>query len=238
VREIEGDFAVRVHVAGDFAPPNQAAVLLALADDEKYVRIDCGKGPYPGSPHSASTGVVTRGILARGQHHPATTTSLWLRLERQGGTIRTFFSYDGENWILSVDTSTIELKDQQPVTYTGPLQIALLTRNPAKTPLAMTWEHFSIEPIEQVSLTEDPVERAHRERNRQTMLQLNRVGCGITLTLAAIWGWIAWFARRETRCLHVAMSVYLVSMALPAVKFVHGEGAMFGWYATIMSLLM
>lgn len=143
VRDVSGDFDVRVRVVGGFTKEYQAGVLLAFAEPSEYLRIDTGLGRYRAV--CVSTGIVTRGTLMTGRHHPTTNSSMWLRIQRIAGELKSYYSYDGKQWIFSSSSKNIALKDGGGVSFTQPLKVMLLVFNRASKPLTVNFEHFEIQ---------------------------------------------------------------------------------------------
>jgi hypothetical protein len=120
LRDVEGDFSVRVKVTGDFEPgerpaPNSgvafvSAGLLLWQNDKNLVRLerdiwwapDAGKRMcYPPlveyyrlGEHQNTNPDVTTDEFFKGR-------STWLRLDRRGVTLSASFSHDGKAWILA-----------------------------------------------------------------------------------------------------------------------------------------
>jgi regulation of enolase protein 1 (concanavalin A-like superfamily) len=235
VREVSGDFDVRLRVSGNFTAEYQNAVLLAFASPSEYLRIYSGLGRY--SAVSVSTGIKTRGTMMKGRHHRAKTTSMWLRIQRVSGELRSYYSYDGEGWISSSSSKDIVFKDGQRASFTEPLQVMLLVHNRANTPLTVRFEQFEMtEPgeIESFSVVEDPVVAESRQLAAARKTRVNNFAVGIVGLCAAVLGWITLFSVGSMRLINGAMLVYMISMALPALKT--DEFAMFGWHATLLGV--
>jgi hypothetical protein len=62
----------------------------------------CGFDRYRAK--QVSTGFKTRGEIIGGRFHRTTETSKWLRWQRLGDQLRSFYSHDGEKWHASANS--------------------------------------------------------------------------------------------------------------------------------------
>ena len=161
VRQANGDFDVRVRVSGDFTAEYQTGVLLAFVNQDEYVRMKCGSGRYRAK--EVATGFRTRSVITGGRFHRVKETSNWLRMQRVGNEVRTFYSHDGKRWHASANSKDIKFKDGGGTTFPQPMQLMLLVHNRDKKPLTVRFEAFEItegkgiEPVAVVDNLNDPI---------------------------------------------------------------------------------
>lgn len=141
-KRIKGDFDLRVRVSGDFTKEYQNGVLLVYAGPTEYLRIYNGMGRY--NAVEVSTGIVTWGTFMSGRHHRPKQTSMWLRIQRISGELRSYYSYDGKKWIFSASSADILAKDGRRTSFLEPMQIMLLVQNRARSPLTVRFENFQL----------------------------------------------------------------------------------------------
>jgi hypothetical protein len=103
VREVDGDFDVQVHVRGEFTEEYQSGVLIAYKSPQEYFSVKSGSGRY--RVKEVGTTVMTRSVIKGGAHQPRKSGSNWIRLQRIGDELASYYSDDGKDWMLSRRTS-------------------------------------------------------------------------------------------------------------------------------------
>lgn len=152
VREVVGDFELRVKVIGGFKPGEESALesglrfnsagLLLWHDEQNYVRLErnimvSGSTTYCFPPlcEIFSEGKY-RGINKTVTTEPYfTDEATWLRLKREGDYFKPAVTHDGETWEELQRVESI-LPDK--------LLIGVSAINTSKTPLTVTFEGLSV----------------------------------------------------------------------------------------------
>jgi len=97
-REVDGDFDLQAHVRGEFTEEYQTGMLIAWTSEEQYFAVKTGSDRY--RVKKVGTSVMTRGVITGGAHQRRKSASNWIRLQRIGDELTSFYSDDGRNWML------------------------------------------------------------------------------------------------------------------------------------------
>ena len=144
LREITGDFEVRVKVTGTSQPrgrtttthynPYHGAGILVWQDPENYVRLEIASDLRKGKVFSyANFELRQAGRLAVTWGLKIVDGSSYLRLKRRGDLIHGSFSPDGDHWT-PFSPMIVDLKDR--------LKVGVLAVNSASKPLKAGFEEF------------------------------------------------------------------------------------------------
>ena len=146
LREITGEFEVRVKVTGTSHPggkatttqynPYHGAGILLWQDPENYVRLEIAADLRKGKVFSyANFELRQAGRLTVTWGLKIVDGSSYLRLERRGAVIRGAFSPDGDHWT-AFSPMIVGLKDR--------LKVGVLAVNSASKPLKAGLEEFRV----------------------------------------------------------------------------------------------
>jgi serine/threonine protein kinase/regulation of enolase protein 1 (concanavalin A-like superfamily) len=146
LRDITGDFEVRVRVTGTSHPggtatttrynPYHGAGILVWQDPENYVRLEIAADLRKGKVFSyANFELRQAGRLAVSWGLKIVDGSSYLRLERRGDVIRGSFSPDGDHWT-PFSPMIVDLKDS--------LKVGVLAVNSASKPLKAGFADFRV----------------------------------------------------------------------------------------------
>ena len=147
MREVEGDFAVRVKVVGEFKPngkstnptgiPYNGAGILVWSDPDNYIRLERA-AVLRGDKVGTYVAFEEREGGTRGAFHNEVSAGgdCYLRLERKGSRISGAISFDNVNW-----------KQLKPIDTVWPtkLKLGLAAVNVNSEPFTITFEGFKLE---------------------------------------------------------------------------------------------
>jgi regulation of enolase protein 1 (concanavalin A-like superfamily) len=146
VRPVEGDFVVRVKVAGDFQPggrstnprgvPYNGAGIVIWSDSDNFIRLERGAMLRGGRVGTYVAFEEREGGYRGAVHNEVFPAGpCYLRLERKGSRILGAVSLDGSRW-----------KQLQPIDTVWPdrLKVGLLAINSSTEPFAPAFEEFSL----------------------------------------------------------------------------------------------
>ncbi len=135
-QEETGNFEAKVRIAGKYHELYHHAGLMIRLDDRNWIKAGI---EFLNGKQSVSA-VVTREFsdwsMLTCSDNPA---FLWLRLQRYHDTVQVSYSRDNQAW------SVIRLAYFPPLV---PVKIGMMAAAPGKEPLEVTFDHFSIGPLD------------------------------------------------------------------------------------------
>jgi regulation of enolase protein 1 (concanavalin A-like superfamily) len=146
VRRVRGDFTAGVHVLGRLEPgrfktthydPYHGAGLIVWQDPSNYLRLERAVGFINGRRRPYINYELREGgRLAESHGIPTEDHSLFLKLQRQGGSFSAWYSRDGRRWVELGSVAT---------TFVDRVEVGVIAVNSSRQTLAAELEGLSID---------------------------------------------------------------------------------------------